>query len=135
MLENVTLIHPAAFVDPGARLGAGVRVGPGTMIGRDVLLGDGVEIGAHAVLEGRVDIGARCRIGHGAIIGARAAGPEVPTGTPDRRRIGEDTVIREYATIHRATHEGRDTTSARHCLLMATVPRGPRLRGRRQRRS
>jgi UDP-N-acetylglucosamine acyltransferase len=120
MPEEGTAIHPAAFVDPRARLGAGVRVGPGTVIGPDVSLGDGVEIGAHAVLEGRVVIGPRCRIGHGAIIGAEPQDlkyrPDIPTGV----RIGEDTVIREYATIHRASHEGRDTLVGARCLLMAT---------------
>jgi UDP-N-acetylglucosamine acyltransferase len=120
MLEDVTLIHPAAFVDPGARLGAGVRVGPGTVIGRDVFLGDGAEIGAHAVLEGRVDIGPRCRIGHGAVIGAEPQDLKYRSGIPTGVRIGEETVIREYATIHRATHENRDTLIGARCLLMAT---------------
>jgi UDP-N-acetylglucosamine acyltransferase len=120
MPDEGTAIHPAAFVDPRARLGAGVRVGPGTLIGPDVSLGDGVEIGAHAVLEGRVAIGPRCRIGHGAIIGAEPQDlkyrPDIPTGV----RIGEGTVIREYVTIHRATHEGHETLIGARCLLMAT---------------
>jgi UDP-N-acetylglucosamine acyltransferase len=120
MPNEATAIHPGAFVDPCARLGAGVRVGPGTLIGPQVSLGDGVQIGAHAVLEGRVTIGARCRIGHGAIIGAEPQDlkyrPDVPTGV----RVGEDTVIREYATIHRASDEGHDTVIGARCLLMAT---------------
>jgi UDP-N-acetylglucosamine acyltransferase len=120
MAEQAPLIHPAAFVSPRARLGAGVRVGPGTVVGPDVALGDGVEIGAHAVLEGRVTIGPRCRIGHGAIIGAEPQDlkyrREIPTGV----RVGEDTVIREYATIHRATHEGHDTLIGARCLLMTS---------------
>jgi UDP-N-acetylglucosamine acyltransferase len=29
-------------------------------------------------------------------------------------------VVREYVTIHRATHEGHDTTVGRHCLVMAS---------------
>ena len=28
--------------------------------------------------------------------------------------------MREYVTIHRATHEGHDTTVGRHCLIMAS---------------
>lgn len=117
----MTDIHPAAFVDPKARLGADVRVGPGTVIGPEVEVGDGVVIGAHAVLEGRVRLGARCRVGHGAIIGAEPQDlkyreEDAATGV----RIGDGTVIREYATIHRATHEGHDTVVGAHCLLMAT---------------
>ena len=116
----MTDIHPAAFVDAKARLGADVRVGPGTLIGPEVEVGDGVVIGAHAVLEGRVRLGARCRVGHGAIIGAEPQDLKYREDAATGVRIGDDTVIREYATIHRATHEGHDTVVGAHCLLMAT---------------
>ena len=110
----MTDIHPAAFVDPRARLGADVRVGPGTLIGPEVEVGDGVMIGAHAVLEGRVRLGARCRVGHGAIIGAEPQDLKYREDTATGVRIGEGKVIREYATIHRATHEGHDTVVGAH---------------------
>jgi UDP-N-acetylglucosamine acyltransferase len=119
-MPDESAIHPASFVDPRARLGVGVRVGPGTLIGPEIVLGDGVEIGAHAVLEGRVTIGSRCRIGHGAIIGAEPQDLKYRRDVPTGVRIGEETVIREYATIHRATHEGHDTTIGARCLIMAT---------------
>jgi len=35
-----TRIHPGAFVDPAARLGADVVVGPGAVIGPHVTIGD-----------------------------------------------------------------------------------------------
>ena len=120
MADLQTLVHPAAHVDPRARLGAGVRVGPGTVVGPDVTLGDGVELGAHAVLEGRVVIGPRCRIGHGAIIGAEPQDLKYRRDAATGVRIGEETTIREYATIHRATHEGHDTQIGARCLIMAT---------------
>jgi UDP-N-acetylglucosamine acyltransferase len=120
MRDEATAIHPAAFVDPCARLGAGVRVGPGTLIGPQVSLGDGVEIGAHAVLEGRVTIGPRCRIGHGAIIGGEPQDLKYRPGVPTGVRVGEETVIREYVIIHRASQEGHDTVIGARCLLMAT---------------
>ncbi len=114
-------IHPTAIVDPRARLGAGVSVGPGSIVGPDVELGDGVTIGAHAILEGRVTVGARCRVGHGTIVGAPPQDLRFRAGTPAGVRIGEDTVIREYVTIHHATREGGDTTVGRHCLLMTAT--------------
>lgn len=114
------MIHPAAHVDPGARLGLGVTVGPGTVIGREVEIGEGTEIGAHAVLEGRVRIGARCRVGHGAIVGAPPQDLKYRAGLPVGVSVGDDTVIREYVTIHCASQEGHDTTIGAHCLLMAT---------------
>jgi UDP-N-acetylglucosamine acyltransferase len=116
----MTDIHPASFVDSRARLGANVRVGPGTLIGPEVEVGEGVVIGAHVVLEGRVRVGARCRVGHGAIIGGVPQDLKFREGTPVGVTLGDDTVIREYVTIHRATHEGHDTVVGAHCLLMAT---------------
>jgi UDP-N-acetylglucosamine acyltransferase len=106
-------IHGSALIDPAARLGQGVRIGPWSLVGPDVELGDGTEVGAHAVLEGRVVVGARCRIGHGAIIGAPPQDLKFRAGTPAGVRIGDDTVIREYATIHHATRENGDTVIGR----------------------
>jgi UDP-N-acetylglucosamine acyltransferase len=110
-----------AIVAPGARLGADVRIGPGSIVGPEVEIGDGTEVGAHAVLEGQVAIGARCRIGHGAIIGGVPQDLKYRPGMRVGVRIGDDTVIREYVTIHHATHDGDDTRIGRHCLIMAAA--------------
>jgi UDP-N-acetylglucosamine acyltransferase len=114
------MIHPTAVVDPKAELGARVSVAPYTIIGPDVRIGEGSEIGAHVVLEGRLSIGARCRIGHGAILGGVPQDFKYREGVPVGVRIGDDTAIREYATIHRATREGEDTRVGAHCLIMAS---------------
>ncbi|HET8577299.1 MAG TPA: acyl-ACP--UDP-N-acetylglucosamine O-acyltransferase [Methylomirabilota bacterium] len=114
------MIHPTAVIDSKAELAAGVRVGPYAVIGPEVWIAEATEIGAHAVLEGRVRIGARCRIGHGAVIGGRPQDFKFREGTPVGVRIGDETAIREYATIHRATHEGEDTRIGDHCLIMAS---------------
>ena len=114
------MIHPTAVVDPKAELAAGVGVGPYSIIGPGVRVGEGTDIGAHVVLEGRVGIGARCRIGHGAIIGGAPQDFKYREGVPVGVRIGDETTIREYVTIHRATHAGEDTRVGDHCLVMAT---------------
>ena len=88
--------------------------GPEARIGREV------EIGAHAVLEGRVTLGARCHVGHGAIIGGEPQDLKFRAGLPVGVTIGEDTFIREYVTVHRATHEGQDTRIGQRCLVMAS---------------
>ena len=112
-------IHPTAVVDAKAELAAEVSVGPYSIIGPGVRIDGGTEVGAHAVLEGRVTIGARCRIGHGAIIGGAPQDLKYRAGVPVGVRIGDDTVIREYVTIHRATEAGEDTRVGDHCLVMA----------------
>lgn len=114
------MIHPTAVIDPRAELASGVRVGPYSVIGAEVTIAPDAEIGAHVVLEGRVRIGARARVGHGAIIGGMPQDLKFREGTPTGVSLGDDTVVREYVTIHRATHEGHDTTVGRHCLVMAS---------------
>lgn len=116
----MTRVHSTAVVDPHAELGAGVTVAPYSIIGPEVRIDEDVEIGAHVVLEGRVSIGARTRIGHGAIIGGVPQDLKYRDGMPVGVRIGEETVIREQVTIHRATHPDQDTLIGDHCLIMAS---------------
>jgi UDP-N-acetylglucosamine acyltransferase len=114
------MIHATAVIDSRAELTPGVSVGPYSIIGPEARIAAGTEIGAHVVIEGRVSIGARCRIGHGALIGGVPQDLKYREGTAVGVRIGDDTVIREYVTIHRATREGRDTLVGDHCLVMAS---------------
>ena len=113
-------IHPTAIVEPGAELASGVMVGPYSLIGPLVAIGPGSEIGAHVVLEGRVRLGARCRVGHGALIGGMPQDLKFREGLPVGVSVGDDTVIREYVTVHRATHEGQDTRIGSRCLVMVS---------------
>ena len=107
--SSVPRIHPSAVVDPAAGIGAGVSVGPYAVIGPDVRVGDGARIGAHVVLDGRTVIGARCRIHPFAVLGQP---PQDLTwnGEPTRLEIGEETVIREYASVHAGTAKGGGLT-------------------------
>ncbi|SMX36308.1 UDP-3-O-(3-hydroxymyristoyl)glucosamine N-acyltransferase [Maliponia aquimaris] len=57
-------IHPAALVDPGARLGDGVSVGPFTVIEA------GAEIGPGSVIGPQCYVGADTRVGAGALLHA-----------------------------------------------------------------
>jgi UDP-N-acetylglucosamine acyltransferase len=117
--ERTIDIHPTAVVHPGARLGPGVRVGPFAVVGQGVCLGEDVEVGPHVVLEGALELGARCQIHAGAAIGLPPQDLKWKPGTPSGARIGEGTVVREYATIHRATTPNGWTVIGRDCYLMA----------------
>ena len=103
MIEGV---HPTALVDPKATLGAGVRIGAFAVVGPEATLGAGAEIGHHCVLEGRVEIGERVTVGHGSLLGGRPQDLKFRDDTPSGVRIGADTTIREYVTVHRATSAG-----------------------------
>lgn len=113
-------IHETAVIYPGARLGRDVEVGPYSVIGEDVFVGDGARIGAHVVLEGWTTIGKECRIYHGACLGGPPQDLKFK-GEKTFLYIGDHTVIREYATIHRATGEGEETRVGSHCLIMGAV--------------
>jgi UDP-N-acetylglucosamine acyltransferase len=106
----VVSIHPTALVEPGAELAAGVSVGAYAIIGAQVRVGGGTSIGSHTVLEGRTDIGAECRIGSHVIIGAPPQDVKYH-GEPTRVIIGDRTLVREFATIHRASTGGSGVTT------------------------
>ena len=112
-------IHPTAVIDPKAQVAASARVGAFSVIGPDVTIAADAEIGHHCVLEGRVEIGERAKIGHGTILGGRPQDLKFKDGTPSGVRIGADTAIREYVTIHRATHAEEWTEIGAGCLIMA----------------
>jgi UDP-N-acetylglucosamine acyltransferase len=114
-----TLIHPAAIVDSRATLGPGVRIGPFSVIGPEVTLETDVEIGNHVTLEGRMVLGPGVKVGHGAVLGGTPQDLKFKDGTPSGVRVGAGTVIREHATIHRATTPDGWTEIGHDCLLMA----------------
>lgn len=111
-------IHPTALVDPQANVATGVSVGAFSVVGPEVTLGPGVELGHHVVLEGRVVLEAGVKVGHGAVIGGEPQDLKFKPGTPSGVRIGPQTVIREYVTIHRATTPEGWTEVGAGCLVM-----------------
>jgi UDP-N-acetylglucosamine acyltransferase len=115
----VITIHPRALVEPGAELADGVSVGPYAIIGPEVRVGSGTSIGSHTILEGHTEIGAECRIGSHVMIGSPPQDVKY-RGEPTRVVIGDRTLVREFATIHRAsTGEEGVTRLGSDCYLMA----------------
>jgi len=111
-------IHPTAIVDASAQIGKNVIIGPYSIVGKNVVINDGVEIKTHVVVGENTTIGKNCTIFHGAIVG------EVPQdlkfkGEETYTEIGENTVIREYVTIHRGTDDRWKTVIGNNCLIMA----------------
>lgn len=102
-------VHPTAIVAPGARLGAHVEVGPYTIIGENVQIGDWTKIGSHAIIEGWTTIGSRCKIYSGAVVGNDPQDLKF-RGEKSYLFIGDDNIIREYATISRGTEGGGGET-------------------------
>ncbi len=123
-IDNIVVplrkIHETAVIYPGARLGRDVEVGPYSVIGENVFIGEGTKIGAHVVIEGWTTIGRDCQIFHGACLG----GPPQDLKFKDEKTflfIGDNTILREHVTIHRATGEGEETRVGANCLIMGAV--------------
>ena len=114
-------IHPAAIVDPKARIGAGVEIGPFSIIGSQAFIGEKTTVQSHVVIEGEVAIGSGNFIGHGTIIGAP---PQDVSFSPERKtrvEIGNENIIREYCTIHRGSAKGSATKIGDKNFLMAAT--------------
>lgn len=110
-------IHPTAIVDPKAELGNDVSVGPYTIINGGVRIEEGVQIGSNVLIDSGTTVGKNCRIHHGAVLGTLPQDLKFG-GEKTFLEIGENTVIREYATINRGTkHRGKVTVGS-SCFIM-----------------
>ncbi|GIS84760.1 MAG: hypothetical protein CM1200mP16_10600 [Nitrospina sp.] len=111
-------IHPSAVIDPSAKLEKDVSVGPFSIIGCGVKIGAKTVIGSHVLIEANTIIGNACKIFQGASIGGE---PQIINfeDVPSSVEIGNGTVVREYATIHRSMFNKGITRIGKNCLLMA----------------
>jgi UDP-N-acetylglucosamine acyltransferase len=118
MKTSQLTIHETAIVDPMAEIGFGVEIGPYCVIGPNVRIGDGTLLSSHVTIQPYTTIGSNCRIQTGAVLG----GPPQDTKFHDEISyvaIGDNNVIREYVTIHRASGEGCATRIGDNNMLMA----------------
>jgi len=117
----VAEVHPTAIVEAGAELDADVRVGPYAIIGANVRVGARTCVGSHTILEGWSEIGPDCQIGSHVIIGAPPQDLKYG-GEATRVVIEERVIVREFASIHRASTGGEGVTRVgAHAYLMAYV--------------
>lgn len=111
-------IHPTAVVHSDAVLHDDVVVEPFSVIGPGVVLGRGVWIGSHVVLDRNVTLGAGCRVFHSALVGAPPQDLKY-RGEETRVEVGDRTIIREFASVHRGTVASGLTRIGSDVLLMA----------------
>jgi UDP-N-acetylglucosamine acyltransferase len=111
-------IDPRAVVHPPAELGAGVSDGPFAVVEEHAVIGDGTEVMTHAFIGRGARIGRDCRIHIGAVVG-HAPQDLKYKDEPTTCEVGDRTVVREYATLHRGTHETMRTVIGNDCFFMA----------------
>ncbi len=112
------MIHPTAIVHPNANIARGVDVGPYCVVGENVSIGTGTVLQAHVVVNGWTEIGENCQIFPFATIGA-ASQDRKYHGECAYVKIGNETIVREYVSIQRATGENEVTAVGNDCLLLA----------------
>lgn len=106
-------IHPTAIVHPRATIAPGVKIGAYSLIGENVRIGKDTVIDSHVVVEGWTEVGERCHLFPFVSLGTAPQHMRY-RGEPTRVTIGNENVIREFVTIHRATVEGGGNTTLGH---------------------
>lgn len=110
-------IHPSAIVSDKAKIGNNVTIGAFSIIEDDVEIGNNCEIRSSVVIANGARIGNNVKIFHGAVISTE---PQDLKYKNEQTfvRIGDNTEIREYATINRATTATYETIVGSNCLIM-----------------
>jgi UDP-N-acetylglucosamine acyltransferase len=111
-------IHKTAIVSSKAELGKGVVIGPYAIVEENVIIGDGTTVGSSAVIASGARLGSNIKVYHGAVIGTQPQDLKFG-GEESEALVGDDTVVREYATINRGTKASGATKVGKNCLLMA----------------
>jgi UDP-N-acetylglucosamine acyltransferase len=110
--------HPLTSIHPNAKIAENVTIDSFVTIQEDVIIGEGTWIGPNAVIMNGSRIGKNCQIHPGAVI----------SGTPQDKKfdgeytttiIGDNTTIREFATINRGTKAKEKTVIGSSCLIMS----------------
>jgi UDP-N-acetylglucosamine acyltransferase len=113
-------IHPTAIIAPSAVIGDGVEIGPYAYVGDKCTVGDRCVIAMRATLERNVTLAAGVKIGIGSVIGGDPQDLKYK-GEETTVEIGENSVVREYATINRGTSHSLKTTVGSGSFLMSYV--------------
>jgi len=112
MTDQHSIVHPEAII------GENVTISPFVTIDRNVVIGDGTVIYPHATILSGARIGRNCQIFPGAVIAGIPQDLKFK-GEETTAEIGDNTVIRECATVNRGTAAKGRTVVGNNCLIMA----------------
>lgn len=107
-----------SYVDPSAKIGQNVIIDPFAVVHGNVEIGDGTHIYSGAVIMPGARIGKNCNIHPGAVIAGIPQDLKF-VGEETTAVIGDNTTIRECATINRGTASRGTTIVGSHNLIMA----------------
>jgi len=116
--SHMSNIHPTAIINPGAQIADGATIGPYCFIGPNVKIGAGTVLQSHVVVDGHTTIGKNCQLFPFACIGMKTQDLKYAGGLT-YVEIGDNTVLREFCTIHSGTKDAESTRVGSGCLIMA----------------
>lgn len=114
------MISALANISPDAKIGNNVRIDAFASVLGNAVIGDNTHIHSNAMIYPDTTIGSGCQIFPGAIIGIVSQDLKYK-GEPTTTTVGNNTIIREYVTIHKGTADRMTTSVGNNCLLMAYV--------------
>lgn len=114
------MTHPLTFISPLSKIADNVKVDPFTVIHEDVEIGEGSWIASNVTIFPGARIGKNVRIFPGAVISAIPQDLKFG-GEKTTLEIGDNTTIRECATLNRGTIDKNKTVIGKNCLIMAYV--------------
>ncbi|MDR2414414.1 MAG: acyl-ACP--UDP-N-acetylglucosamine O-acyltransferase [Odoribacteraceae bacterium] len=110
--------QPLAYVHPEATVADNVVIEPFVTIDKNVTIEAGTRIGSNATILEGARIGKNCNIFPGAVISAIPQDMKF-RGEHSIAIIGDNTTIRECATVNRGTAAKGTTRIGNNCLIMA----------------
>lgn len=111
------MISPLANISSKAKIGNNVTIEPFATIYDDVEIGDNTHIHPNAIIYPDTIIGSNCQIFPGALIGVVSQDLKYK-GEKAKTVIGNNTIIREYVTVHKGTADRMLTAVGDNCLIM-----------------
>jgi UDP-N-acetylglucosamine acyltransferase len=112
------MISNLAFVHPEAKIGKDVIIEPFSYIAGNVIIREGTWIGPNATILDGARIGKNCRIFPSSVISGIPQDLKF-RGEESTAELGDNTTVRECATVNRGTAAVGRTILGDNCLLMA----------------
>jgi UDP-N-acetylglucosamine acyltransferase len=102
-------IHPAAIIETNVEIDEETFIGPFCIIRDGVYIKKGTKLISNIIIEGNTEIGENCTVYPFTSIGLPPQDLKYK-GEKTGVKIGDNNIIREYTTIHRASVGGDGTT-------------------------
>jgi UDP-N-acetylglucosamine acyltransferase len=102
-------IHPTAIVDNTAEISPDASIGPYCIVGPQTTIAAGVVLDSHIYIHGWTSIGRNCHFFSHSSFGTDPQDLKYK-GEPTRLEMGENNIVREFATFNRGTLGGHKIT-------------------------